>query len=225
MNRKLSLLLIVTPILLAALVILPVSLAQRRSGPSGPERIGGERPDKSKKEKAGKKTTPAKSEMQFAARPRAISKTDTKLTPVSSRAVHFSVSPALRDLPESTKRPLPRSAWKNIKANQRRSIRSELADASADSKEAKDPVIQSSAPELTIPNPIVSFEGQDIFETIAVGQGFLPPDTVGDVGPNHYVQSVNSTFRVYNKNGTPATPVRSLGDLFSTIPGPCANTF
>jgi hypothetical protein len=42
-----------------------------------------------------------------------------------------------------------------------------------------------------------------------------PPDTVGDVGPNHYVQMVNSSFyQVYDKSGNivqAATAVDSLG--------------
>ena len=42
---------------------------------------------------------------------------------------------------------------------------------------------------------------------MAIGQGFLPPDTVGEVGPNHYVQMVNSAFRIYNKTGTPLIPL------------------
>lgn len=32
--------------------------------------------------------------------------------------------------------------------------------------------------------------------------GFFPPDTVGDVGPKHYVQMVNATFQIWNKDGT-----------------------
>ena len=31
--------------------------------------------------------------------------------------------------------------------------------------------------------------------------GRAPPDTNGDVGPNHYVQMVNSAFQVWNKSG------------------------
>ena len=31
----------------------------------------------------------------------------------------------------------------------------------------------------------------------------LPPDTDGDVGPNHYVQSVNSSIKIFDKNGNP----------------------
>src|SRR5437899_2493485 len=53
---------------------------------------------------------------------------------------------------------------------------------------------RGSGPSPNPPNPpSVSFEGQSIAETIALGQGFLPPDTNGDVGPNHYVQTVNVT--------------------------------
>ncbi|HZY42228.1 MAG TPA: carboxypeptidase-like regulatory domain-containing protein, partial [Anaerolineae bacterium] len=32
--------------------------------------------------------------------------------------------------------------------------------------------------------------------------GYYPPDTNGDVGPNHYVQMVNVSTAVYNKSGT-----------------------
>ncbi len=75
-----------------------------------------------------------------------------------------------------------------------------------------------------IPGTTVNFEGQSIFDTIAVGQGFLPPDTVGDVGPNHYVQMVNSTFRIWDKTGAPLIPTTSIGALFGSIPGPCAGS-
>ena len=29
-----------------------------------------------------------------------------------------------------------------------------------------------------------------------------PPDTNGDVGPNHYIQAVNSAYAIYSKTGT-----------------------
>ncbi|MDQ3253418.1 MAG: hypothetical protein M3R15_05850 [Acidobacteriota bacterium] len=175
---------------------------------------------KTKKNKSSKKEAAVKPQVQAVRRSAALQRTlAQELRPTSAQAVAFSITPAVRDLPPSDKEPVPAAAWKDIKANPRKSIRFESETASAN---AKDPVIQTSAPTLNIPNPIVSFEGQNIFDTIAVGQGFLPPDTVGDVGPNHYVQAVNSTFRVWDKAGNPLTPVRSLGDLFSTIPGPCA---
>lgn len=50
-------------------------------------------------------------------------------------------------------------------------------------------------PPPTMPTPIQNFEA---ISWTNVG---WPPDTNGDVGPNHYVQSVNSSFAVFNKTG------------------------
>ena len=41
--------------------------------------------------------------------------------------------------------------------------------------------------------PLVSFAGQT--------SPFTPPDPNGDVGPNHYVQMVNSQIQIWNKQG------------------------
>jgi hypothetical protein len=57
-------------------------------------------------------------------------------------------------------------------------------------------------PPPTIPNPLVTFEGlsnQDNFNVL--GLRVNPPDPVGDVGPNHYVEMVNLVFAVYSKTG------------------------
>jgi hypothetical protein len=56
--------------------------------------------------------------------------------------------------------------------------------------------------------------------------GVYPPDTVGDVGPNHYVQMVNmNNVQVWDKTGAPLGgffKLRSLwpgGDVCNTSPG------
>ena len=46
-----------------------------------------------------------------------------------------------------------------------------------------------------LPGPLRSFEGIGNVDRV------LPPDTNGDVGPNHYVQFVNLSFAVFAKNG------------------------
>jgi hypothetical protein len=43
------------------------------------------------------------------------------------------------------------------------------------------------------PNVLVTFEG------VPSLSGVTPPDTNGDVGPNHYVQMTNFSFRIWNK--------------------------
>jgi hypothetical protein len=57
------------------------------------------------------------------------------------------------------------------------------------------PVPESNAPS---PSPAANFAGLD-FANWGAGR---PPDTVGDVGPNHYIQAVNTSIGIYNKSGT-----------------------
>ncbi|HKQ51821.1 MAG TPA: MBG domain-containing protein, partial [Pyrinomonadaceae bacterium] len=54
------------------------------------------------------------------------------------------------------------------------------------------------APEISAPAPapLSTFEGLD---NVNWGAGH-PPDTVGDVGPNHYIQAINTSIGIYNKS-------------------------
>jgi uncharacterized repeat protein (TIGR01451 family) len=45
--------------------------------------------------------------------------------------------------------------------------------------------------------------------------GGNPPDPTGDVGPNHYVMAVNSSFSVYDKTGTQLLGATALNNLFA----------
>src|SRR6266542_5692314 len=75
-------------------------------------------------------------------------------------------------------------------------------------------------PAPTMPPPLLTFDG--INE--ADGQcSCVPPDSNGDVGPNHYVEAVNSAFRVFDKNGT-ALVTTTYNSFFSSLVGtPCQN--
>src|SRR5262249_14225643 len=83
-------------------------------------------------------------------------------------------------------------------------IKNRLLPSSAPKQDAsfRDPVLQDSpfsndisvTPE--IPATTQNFDGVDNVN------GVLPPDTNGDVGLNHYVQTVNLSYAVYNKSGT-----------------------
>jgi len=44
--------------------------------------------------------------------------------------------------------------------------------------------------------------------------GQFPPDPTGAAGPDHYIQAVNSSYRIYNKDGSAAAPSMSLGSLW-----------
>lgn len=55
--------------------------------------------------------------------------------------------------------------------------------------------------------PIIQFAGQN---------GATPPDTVGDVGPSHYVQMVNTTFQIWNKQGTSLAGPSAINSLWTS---------
>jgi hypothetical protein len=69
-----------------------------------------------------------------------------------------------------------------------------------------------SAP-ISFNRPLLNFQGQGY-------TGVAPPDTVGDVGPNHYIQMVNSLsgakFKIYSKTGITLVKAKNLQDMAST---------
>lgn len=69
-----------------------------------------------------------------------------------------------------------------------------------------------------MPGPSVSFEGIQSVGTI------IPPDTNGDVGPNHYVQTVNVETAVYGKTGALLLGPFPTNALFSGFGGACQTT-
>ncbi len=70
-----------------------------------------------------------------------------------------------------------------------------------------------------MPPPLLTFEGINQ----ADGQcSCVPPDSDGDVGPNHYVEAVNSAFRVFDKNGT-ALATTTYNAFFNGTGSPCDN--
>ncbi|HKP54870.1 MAG TPA: S-layer homology domain-containing protein, partial [Chloroflexia bacterium] len=79
----------------------------------------------------------------------------------------------------------------------------------------QDPVLQTILSPLVVPTPIANFEG--IFNY----WGGIPPDTTGDVGPNHYVQMVNVGFQVYSKTGTSLYGPANFNTLFRGFGGMC----
>jgi hypothetical protein len=78
---------------------------------------------------------------------------------------------------------------------------------------------------LPAPMPIPSLSVQGITNRMngeIFGLYFLPSDTNGDVGLNHYVQTVNTLTRIYDKNGNAVTPPFKLSDIFGQLNTPCA---
>jgi hypothetical protein len=73
----------------------------------------------------------------------------------------------------------------------------------------------------TMPPPLLTFDGVNQAQSTCI---CLPPDTNGDVGPNHYVQSVNLAFKVFDKNGNTLSGPTSYDSFFASLTGtPCGS--
>ncbi|HLK09579.1 MAG TPA: PASTA domain-containing protein [Candidatus Angelobacter sp.] len=51
--------------------------------------------------------------------------------------------------------------------------------------------------------------------------GVLPPDTVGAVGPDYYIQMVNSLFAIFDKKGNLKAGPAPINSLWKRFKGPC----
>ena len=74
--------------------------------------------------------------------------------------------------------------------------------------------------------PVNSFAGGTSDDYAGQQSPFFPPDTVGDVGPNHYVQMVNVSYQIWDKTGTSLAGPTSIKTLWSGLPDgtPCKDT-
>jgi len=127
------------------------------------------------------------------------------LTPKVIWATAHDVSPPLRDLAQGRQAP----------AIGDEAERGDDDEGPTDAGYSGDGALQTALLPAAIPSA-QSFEGlsnQDNFNIF--GFRVNPPDPVGDVGPNHYVEMVNLTFAVYSKAGTRLLGPVDTGTLWS----------
>ncbi|MGI8641635.1 MAG: carboxypeptidase regulatory-like domain-containing protein [Pyrinomonadaceae bacterium] len=75
-----------------------------------------------------------------------------------------------------------------------------------------------------MPAPSLTFDGATQADNAAQGIGAVaPPDVNGDVGPNHFVSSVNLVLKMFNKSGVVVAGPIKTSDLFLGLPAgdPC----
>ena len=63
--------------------------------------------------------------------------------------------------------------------------------------------------------PLVNFDGQT--------SPYYPPDANGTAGPNHYMQTINTVYAIYNKSGTLVAGPTNMNLLFSGVTGSNCN--
>jgi hypothetical protein len=185
----------------------------------------------SRKGAARKATAPAKLNNTSQAKNRTAAKKADG--PISKPAIGFAESGALRDLPDSPaskskKRP-GREEKEEREVNERNAeaIRKIAPNVKPDADAALQLFVEpKSAPganaPTVLPTPSLVFDGnsnQDNANLFAFR--LSPPDTEGDVGPNHYVQVINLTIRIFDKAGTPLIPAKKFSDIFTALGPPC----
>ncbi len=143
--------------------------------------------------------------------------------PIGRQADAFGVTPPIRDLPEFNQSPIyegePYFKPGNNKVQVERAI-PELDIPTDDPLAALSRKLSDAGVPQLMPAPSLTFNGvlsNDLLTSF--GTTSMPPDTVGDVGPNHYIQATNiGVFRIFNKAGTALNVNTRISTLFSSLP-------
>jgi PKD repeat protein len=127
--------------------------------------------------------------------------------------VYHGLTPPLRDVPRITD-----AEWRKMAENaEEKELNPELSNRSYPYAETAlpkgpDPVWQKGAGSTRGSRaPIVNFNGQD--------SPYYPPDCNGTVGPNHYMQTINMVYAIYNKSGGLVAGPANMNTLFTGVTG------
>ncbi len=82
---------------------------------------------------------------------------------------------------------------------------------------AGDAAVQAVPGTLGAPTILTGFEGLDI-------NGFLPPDSDGGIGINHYFEWINIELAIYDRTGTMVFGPSPGNTMFAGLGGPCQTT-
>jgi hypothetical protein len=124
----------------------------------------------------------------------------------TSNAVRHDVSAPLRSV-----KPIPPAP---VSAREENGVENGLAPFGP-SEPVQDPSVQRFVGAFSMPTPERSIAGQYNY------WGVSPPDTDGDVGPNHYVQMVNLGFQIYDKSGNILYGPADTNTIWTGFGGQC----
>jgi hypothetical protein len=112
--------------------------------------------------------------------------------PVVVKPIYFDVSPPLRDMVKSAPS-VADNSWKDGVVKNFFNIKQR--NQAPGNPSFRDPGQQAYLGSILTDTTIQNFDGVNNVD------GYVPPDTHGDVGPNHYFHVVNASYSVYNKSG------------------------
>jgi hypothetical protein len=129
--------------------------------------------------------------------------------PTVTPASHYDTSPPLRSM-----RPAQNPPGRVVQP-----LRQLPAHASTGGSSAAQGGGGSSAIAPRIPATLLNFNGIGL--SGGSQSNFIPPDTNGDVGPNHYVQIVNTAYEVFNKSGGVLMAAVATNTIWNGFGGLC----
>ncbi len=132
--------------------------------------------------------------------------------PVALRPVANDVTAPLRGIPPISPAP---DVLKNVLEMPRKLLPNREGSTAAG---LPDPVAQTSPGTAGAPSTGTSFDGVNNVN------GVLPPDPTGAIGPNHYVQMVNLSFAIYDRNGSLLYGPANNNTLWQGFGAPCATS-
>jgi hypothetical protein len=128
--------------------------------------------------------------------------------PVIMKSTYFDISPPLRDMVQDVNAKADQS-WKYG------AVKNTLNTLSNDTENwepsSVSPIAQTYFGQVLTDTTLQNFEGVSM-------AGYWPPDTDGDVGPNHYFQVTNVRFSIYDKTGVKLVGPLQNSSVFAGMP-------
>lgn len=140
-------------------------------------------------------------------------------TPISRSAVAASTSAKVSSF--TPRKTVPADKARKPQPREIGEVNLSVSGSLANAHDADAAIAGTSA--APMPPPILTFDGIANYDNLPVYNAFLlPPDTIGDVGPNHYVQAVNALVRIFDKSGNALTPPFKMSQLFASLATTCS---
>jgi len=123
------------------------------------------------------------------------------IKPRWTSAVAFDKTAPLRDMITVAPRGIPPNE-ELIEMRTERMLRTVPSKTRTADGALQGPAGSTLAPSVSIASPSLTFEGMSNQDNFNIFGGRVnPPDTIGDVGPNNYVQMINLVYAIYDKAG------------------------
>ena len=134
------------------------------------------------------------------------------------KAAYFDKTPPLREMKKIEPGVRDRS-WKDNVIRNETNPRRDNGKRNTESRPiGPDPLWQKQMGSIRTNDPIQNFEGTPNVN------GVYPPDTDGDVGPNHYYQMINLSFQIFDKEGNSLYGPADNSTLWDGFIGPWTGT-